>query len=177
MKFWARRYDYRDLNCDFYDLSNIAPSVDSDRSLITSNVIYSDRVPDLSDEEIVEETLLELSEYFPEVQDAEVRHSVVNRIPLAIHCPYPGTHQRRPHPDAPIEGMYLAGDWIDTGLPSSMESAAKSGWMVAESILDADGRDASIAEPEREIEGVAKMIESLGEWAPFRELRKLIPPV
>lgn len=177
MKFWARRYDYKDLNCDFYDLSNIAPSVDGDRSLITGNVIYSDRVPDLSDEEIIDETLMELSEYFPEVEDAEVRHSIVNRIPLAIHCPYPGTQQRRPEPASPIDGLFLAGDWIDTGLPSSMESAAKGGWMASEAILAEDGNDATLSEPERDLEGVAKVIERLGEWAPLRKIRKLIPPV
>lgn len=177
MMFWARRYDYKDLNCDFYDLSNIAPSVDDDKSLITSNIIYSDRVPDLSDEEIIDETLLELSEYFPEIEEAEVRHSVVNRIPLAIHCPYPGTQKRRPEPSTPIDGLFLAGDWIDTGLPSSMESAAKSGWMTTEAILEEDGESATMTEPERDIEGVARLIGKLGEWAPFREIRKLIPPV
>lgn len=176
MMFWARRYDYADLNCDFYDLSNIAPSVEDERSLITSNIIYSDRVPELSDEEIVEETVYELSESFPEVEDAQVTHSVVNRIPLAIHAPYPGTQQRRPPADSPIEGLYLAGDWIDTGLPSSMEGAAKSGWMTAESILSKDDRSATLVEAPREIEGLAKTIDRIGQWGPLRSVRKLIPP-
>jgi 15-cis-phytoene desaturase len=176
-KFWARRYDYSDLNCDFYDLSNISPEVNDGNSLITSNIIYSNRLGNWSDEEIIDETRKELAEYLPESRKAELKHSVVNRVPLAIHCPYPGTHQRRPDPETPIDNLYLTGDWINTGLPSSMESATKSGWMVAESIAESDGRSTSLVKPQREIEGLAKLIQNLGEWGPLKSLRKWIPPI
>lgn len=176
LKFWARRYEYSDLNCDFYDLSNISPSVNDGNSLITSNIIYTDRLGELSDEEIVEETLTELAEYLPEARQASRKHSVVNRVPLAIHSPFPGTQQRRPEPDTPLEGLYLTGDWIDTGLPSSMESATKAGWMVTDSIVAEDGGDSTLARPIREVEGVAKLIRQAGEWGPLKKLRKWIPP-
>jgi 15-cis-phytoene desaturase len=176
LRFWARRYNYSDLNCDFYDLSNISPDVNDGNSLITSNIIYTDRLGDLSDEEIVRETRRELAEFLPEARDAELKHSVVNRVPLAIHSPFPGTQQRRPTPDTPVENLYLAGDWIDTGLPSSMESATKSGWMVTDAIVDEDGGESELTQPIREVEGIAKLIKQAGQWGPLRKARKWIPP-
>lgn len=177
LKFWARRYDYADLNCDFYDLSNISDRVNNGNSLITSNIIYSNRLGDWSDEEIIQETLRELSEFIPEAKDAQLKHSVVNRVPLAIHCPYPGTHQRRPDPDSPIEGLYLAGDWVATGLPSSMESATKAGWMVADRIVQDDNGSSSFTQPIREVEGVARLIRDMGQWKPLKRIRKWVPPL
>ena len=37
----------------------------------------------------------------------------------------------RPGVDTPIEGLFLAGDWIDTGLPGTIESAAVAGHRAA----------------------------------------------
>ena len=32
----------------------------------------------------------------------------------------------------PVPGLFLAGDWIDTGLPATIESAVRSGHRAAE---------------------------------------------
>ena len=40
----------------------------------------------------------------------------------------------RPSTDTPIRGLLLAGDWIDTGLPATIESAVRSGHRAAEMI-------------------------------------------
>jgi len=37
----------------------------------------------------------------------------------------------RPATRTPLPGLLLAGDWIDTGLPGTIESAARSGHMAA----------------------------------------------
>jgi thioredoxin reductase len=31
----------------------------------------------------------------------------------------------------PVPGLYLAGDWIDTGLPATIESAVRAGHRAA----------------------------------------------
>ena len=36
----------------------------------------------------------------------------------------------------PVRGLFLAGDWIDTGLPATIESAVQSGHTAARAILD-----------------------------------------
>jgi len=35
-----------------------------------------------------------------------------------------------------VPGLFLAGDWIDTGLPATIESAAVSGHRAADAVLE-----------------------------------------
>ncbi|MFB6346485.1 MAG: FAD-dependent oxidoreductase [bacterium] len=170
--FWARSYSPNDLNCDFYDMSNINSGWENRDSVITSNIIYSKNrgADEMSDDEIVERTVAEISEYLPEVAEAEVIHSVVNRIPMAIHCPYPGTEQRRPDTDCSIENLFLAGDFIDTGLPSSMESAAKSGWLSAEHVLDREGFNRKLSVELKPVEGITGVVDKLARNFPPKKL-------
>lgn len=167
--FWARVHSPTDLNCDFYDLSLINRGWRERPSVVASNIIYSHRAADLSDEEVVAETVRELRENMPDARPAEVVHSVVNRIPMAIHCPFPGTERRRPAIQSPIGGLLLAGDWTRTGLPSSMESAARSGWLAAEQLLAEVGRPARLAATLRETEGFAGLIRRASQLLPFVE--------
>jgi uncharacterized protein with NAD-binding domain and iron-sulfur cluster len=41
----------------------------------------------------------------------------------------------RPGVDTPVHGLVLAGDWIETGLPGTIESAAAAGHLAAASLL------------------------------------------
>ncbi len=151
--FWARAYEPNDLNCDFYDFSNIYRNRERRGSFIGSNCIYSARASHLSDEEIVAETRRELAEYLPRAASAKLVHSVVNRIPMAIHCPFPGTERLRAPVRTPVRGLFLAGDWIATSLPSSMESASLAGWRAAEAVLDELGRPETLGIEHKPVEG------------------------
>lgn len=42
---------------------------------------------------------------------------------------------KRPGAATKLDNLYLAGDWVETGLPSTIESAVKSGRMVADQII------------------------------------------
>jgi squalene-associated FAD-dependent desaturase len=46
----------------------------------------------------------------------------------------------RPETRTNVAGLWLAGDWIDTGLPGTIESAVVSGHAAAREVLRADGR-------------------------------------
>ena len=155
-------HDPNDYNCDFYDLSNIHRGWSDRPSMIASNIIYSHRAADLSDAEIVAETRRELGDFLPLAREAKLVHSVVNRIPMAIHCPHPGTESCRPPVKSPIDRLLLAGDWVDTGLPSSMESATRAGWLAAEAII---GR-ADLAQPAGDITSTARFVGQLGRVVP-----------
>ena len=46
----------------------------------------------------------------------------------------PGQVKRRPQTGTGFANLFLAGDWIDTGLPATIESAVRSGQMAARAI-------------------------------------------
>ena len=126
-KFWARVGSGGGLNCGFCDLSNIRAGWESRASVIASNIVYSHRAEDMSDEEIVATTMRELAEAVPLAARARVLHSVVNRMPMAVPCPVPGTERKRPETRTSVSGLLLAGDWTRTHVPACMESAVRSG--------------------------------------------------
>ncbi len=175
-RFWARSYDPNDLSCDFYDLSNIHTGWQDRPSLITTNCIWCHRAEGMDDEAIVAATVRELADYIPEAAEARVVHSVVNRIPMAIHCPFPGTESLRPQVRTAIDGLFLAGDWIATGLPSSMESACMAGWRVAEEVLAEEGRRERLAVEHLEPDGMSGLLWRFGKRLPLTRLPRWIPP-
>ena len=156
---WSRTYSPTTLNYDFYDLSNIRAGWSRRPSLIASNVIYSQRVPPMSDDEIVAATVRELADFAPAAATANLRHARVHRIPMAIPCPHVGTEAKRPPTRTPIPGLFLAGDWTATGLPASMEGAVRSGWLAAEAVLAALGRPAELARSLSPATGITGLVQ------------------
>jgi 15-cis-phytoene desaturase len=160
--FWARATDPRDLNCDFYDFSNIYAARTDGRSLIAANAIGAEHVRDLDDDAIVRRTFEELAQNVPAARDARIVHAIVNRIPMSVVAPLPGFEARRPRAETSIPGLYLAGDWTRTHLPSSMESAAKSGFRAAELVLAREGRRTTLVRSISPPEPLARALGAVG---------------
>ncbi len=55
-----------------------------------------------------------------------------------LHQPA-GVEELRPGPVTAVEGLFLAGDWIATGLPATLESAARSAGRAARAFLEKIG--------------------------------------
>jgi len=71
---------------------------------------------------------------FPAMRDAVVRRGLVVREPRATFSLAPGQPPRPPTRTA-VEGLSLAGDWVDTGLPATIEGAVVSGHRAAAAAL------------------------------------------
>jgi len=112
----------------------------------------------MSDADIVAATVRELGEYLPTVAAATLQHARVHRIPMAVPAAHPDVERARPAAKTTVEGLYLAGDWVDTGLPFSMESAVRAGWLAAEAVLADMGRPRTIASPLPEMEGIVRLV-------------------
>lgn len=82
----------------------------------------------------------ELARYFPGKPIALRRFKVIKEKRATIsHAA--GTYHCRPETTGPLRGLYLAGDWVRTGLPATIESAVQSGHDAAKAVL-ADERAA-----------------------------------
>jgi squalene-associated FAD-dependent desaturase len=83
-------------------------------------------------EAIAEETTADLAEAFPAARAARLLRARVYKERRATMRATPETSALRPPARTHIDGLYLAGDWTDTGLPPTIESAALSGHRAAE---------------------------------------------
>ena len=91
-----------------------------------------------SNEELISLAEKELRESLPRARDARlVRATVVREaqatFSLALDQP------ARPGTETPVRGLWLAGDWVDTGLPATIESAVVSGHRAARAVCDTRG--------------------------------------
>lgn len=73
----------------------------------------------------------ELRSAFPQARDATLVASKVVTDPTAVLSVRPGVDAVRPVSSTPLAHLFLAGDWIATGWPSTMEGAVRSGRLAA----------------------------------------------
>jgi squalene-associated FAD-dependent desaturase len=76
----------------------------------------------------------ELREAFAACREARLLRASVILEPRATFSLAPG-QPARPDTQTPVPGLYLAGDWIATGLPATIESAVRSGHRAADAVL------------------------------------------
>jgi len=75
-----------------------------------------------------------LRRYFPAMAEARIERTLVLREPAATFASTLEAEALRPGAETEIEGLVLAGDWTDTGLPATIEGAVRSGLRAAERI-------------------------------------------
>lgn len=91
-----------------------------------------------SREELIDLALQECRQLMPTTRTAELRHALVVKEREATISHEVGTGRYRPSSRTPLRNLYLAGDWTDTGLPATIESAVMSGHRAAELALWGD---------------------------------------
>jgi squalene-associated FAD-dependent desaturase len=84
-----------------------------------------------TNDELIAFALDELYDALPVTRAATLTRATVIREPHATFSLAPG-QPARPATRTPIKGLLLAGDWIDTGLPATIESAVRSGHRAAD---------------------------------------------
>jgi zeta-carotene desaturase len=82
---------------------------------------------------VIETALGEIRDALPEASAARLAHASVVREPRATFSLAPGQPARPPSRTA-VHGLYLAGDWVDTGLPATIESAVVAGVAAAAAV-------------------------------------------
>ena len=88
----------------------------------------------LDNVELVAMARRELVEALPRARDARLTRATVIREPKATFSLAPG-QPARPDTITPVPRFFLAGDWLATGLPATIESAVRSGHAAASAVL------------------------------------------
>jgi hydroxysqualene dehydroxylase len=96
-------------------------------SLVSSGALSSVGLTNMA---LVAQAHAEILDAMPESRAARLTGATVVREPRATFSLAPGA-PARPSTETAVRGLLLAGDWIDTGLPATIESAVRSGHRAA----------------------------------------------
>jgi zeta-carotene desaturase len=110
-----------------------------------------------SRQEIVDLALRELAEFFPQTTEAKLLKSTVIKEVYATYSIVPGLDQYRPPAQTEWPRVFLAGDWIATGWPATMEGAVRSGYLAAESLTRSAGNARTFIVPDLPATGLMKL--------------------
>ena len=120
-----------------YNKSRLQPGRKSHGSCLEFVISASESFAALTREQAIDLSLRVLAEFFPAVASAKLEKAALVKEVRATFTVPPGIDAFRPASVSPWPNCVLAGDWIATGWPSTMESAARSGHLAAEAITAA----------------------------------------
>jgi len=91
---------------------------------------------DQSNEDLLEMVMNDLTTMMPASRDARLTKALVLKEKHATFAPDPASNAIRPGVQTNVKNLFLAGDWIQTGLPATIESAVVSGYNAAAAVAD-----------------------------------------
>jgi squalene-associated FAD-dependent desaturase len=137
-----------------YHKSRWQPSRDPRASYIELVISANREFAALPREEALARATAQFAEFFPQVRVAKlVKSALIKEVRATFGVP-PGVDGARPTAVSPWPNCYLAGDWVATGWPSTMESAARSGYLAAEALCRSQGEIRKILVPDLKPRGV-----------------------
>jgi squalene-associated FAD-dependent desaturase len=109
-------------------------------------------------EQAIAQGIAEIGEFFPEARSARVvKAALIKEVRATFGVP-PGIDDARPGARSPWPNLFLAGDWVATGWPSTMESAARSGHIAADELCAISGDTRRFLAPDLRARGLMRLV-------------------
>ena len=109
-------------------------------------------------QEIIDLALRELVQFFPLAGQAKLVKAAVVKEVRATYSVRPQLDDLRPSSTSPWPAVVLAGDWVATGWPATMEGAVRSGYLAAEALTRLDGKPAHFLQPDLAPTGLMRLL-------------------
>ena len=110
--------------------------------------------------EAIQQALTELIEFFPDAKTARLEKvALIKEVRATFGVP-PGIDSQRPSAISPWPNCFLAGDWVQTGWPSTMESAARSGHIAVDELCASQLETCRFLVPELQPRGLMRLLSS-----------------
>lgn len=108
------------------------PADDSERRYHYQVVISaSHHLTDVARSTLLEQVLIDVRTVWPEAREARLLHQRIVTERGAVFSVTPDSLAQRPHAATGVENLFLAGDWIRSDWPATMEAAIRSGYQAA----------------------------------------------
>jgi squalene-associated FAD-dependent desaturase len=121
-------------------------------------VSASNSMVEMQRQEIIDLALRELAEFFPLVAQAKLVKAAVVKEVRATYSIRPQLDLLRPTASSPWPRVFLAGDWVATGWPATMEGAVRSGYLAAEAVSRAVGEPANFLQADLPATGLMRLL-------------------
>lgn len=132
-----------------YNKSRIYGQTPGERGSVIELVISASKsLVNMQRQEIIDLAMKELALFFPSVRGAVLLKGAVTKEIRATYSIRPLLDRARPTARSPWPGVYLAGDWVATGWPSTMESGVRSGYLAAEAVAMDSGEPRKFVVPD-----------------------------
>jgi zeta-carotene desaturase len=141
-----------------YNKGRLQPERKQKGSYVELVVSASRSFAALTREQAIAQAVRELAEFFPAVSSAKLEKAALVKEMRATFGVPPGIDAARPGSESPWPNCFLAGDWIRTGWPSTMESAARSGHLAAEAVCSAIGEPRKLLNRDLKPQGLMRLL-------------------
>jgi zeta-carotene desaturase len=121
-------------------------------------VSASKSMVEMQRQEIIDLAVKELAQFFPLVAQAKLEKAAVVKEVRATYSIRPQLDLIRPTAVSPWPRIFLAGDWIATGWPATMEGAVRSGYLAAEALTRAAGKPAHFLQADLPATGLMRLL-------------------
>jgi uncharacterized protein with NAD-binding domain and iron-sulfur cluster len=119
------------------DLGQASPGYGwRDRSFIEACVAPADDLIGADDETVVRRVMDDLGKLYPEATRERLVKAKLVRVPRSVYRARPGAERLRPGTRTPVRNLFLAGCYVDTKFPASVEGAVRSARMAADAVLE-----------------------------------------
>ncbi len=120
-----------------FNRSKLTANGNGDGQQCLSAVISAGRdVVEWDTSRVTDTVVSDLRSLVPAAREARLLRSVVVKEKYATISPTPAAERLRPPPRTSVDNFFLAGDWVQTGLPPTIESAVVSGQRAAQLVAD-----------------------------------------
>jgi zeta-carotene desaturase len=109
-------------------------------------------------QEIIDLAVRELVEFFPLAGQAKLLKAAVVKEVRATYSIRPRLNGLRPSLASPWPAVVLAGDWVATGWPATMEGAVRSGYMAAGAVTRMEGKPGHFLQPDLPPTGLMRLL-------------------
>ncbi|HEV2641760.1 MAG TPA: FAD-dependent oxidoreductase, partial [Candidatus Elarobacter sp.] len=118
------------------DLGQGSPGYEwSGKSFIEACVAPADELIVQDDETVIEAVMRDLGKLYPLATREHLVKAKLVRVPKSVYRASPGAERMRPGSRTPVRNLFLAGCYVDTKFPASIEGAVRSAKLAVDAVL------------------------------------------